>query len=125
MTDQRGIDAWLERLPPDRQDEATALADQVRKSRPGLDEAVKWGRLTFTAGDDWHHWLCAVAATKRSVTLTFHKGVLLDDPAGLLEGSGAYVRTVPYARAAAEPDAVAALIGRAVERQTDMLDEKD
>lgn len=125
MTEVTSIDAWLDKLPDDRRQEATALAGQVRASRPGLDEAVKWGRLTFTADDNWHHWLCAVAATKRSVNLTFHKGVLLDDPAGLLEGSGQYIRTVPYARATAEPDAVAALIAQAVSRQTEMLDEKE
>ncbi|PZF80966.1 DUF1801 domain-containing protein [Jiangella anatolica] len=122
MTTHPGqIDVWLDHLPADRRDEAVQLADQVRAAAPELDEAIKWNRLTFTAGGDWHHWVCAVAATKRAVSLSFHKGSLLDDPDGLLTGDGQYLRGVSHARAHAEPAAVAALVRQAVARQKDML----
>ena len=64
--------------------------------------------------------LIAVAA--RGVSLVFHKGSLLDDPAGLLEGEGRYLRQVTYERAAKDPEAVTELVRQAVARQTDMLD---
>jgi hypothetical protein len=37
------------------------------------------GRLTFTREGDWHHWICAVSATKNAVKLVIHKGALLAD----------------------------------------------
>jgi hypothetical protein len=97
-------------------DERDQLIEMVRRARPGFDEAVKWGRLTFTVDGDWHHWVCAVTPKK----IVFHKGALLADPAGLLTGSGAYVREVPAAAARGAPDAVSALVLEAVRHQRDM-----
>ncbi|CAM00279.1 hypothetical protein A8924_1339 [Saccharopolyspora erythraea NRRL 2338] len=51
----------------------------------------------------------------------FHKGVLLDDPEGLLTGSGRYVREVSPTTAALRPDAVSALLRDAFARRTDLL----
>lgn len=115
------IGVWLDQLPTDHRAEVEALAAQVRAAVPGLDEAIKWNRLTFTAGGDWHHWVCAVAATKRGVSLSLHKGALLDDPERLLTGDGQYLRTVPGARASEHAAALAALLRQAVDRQRDML----
>jgi len=56
------------------------------------------------------------------VSLVFHKGALLDDPAGLLEGEGRYLRQVPHDKAAKDPGAVTGLVRQAIARQTDMLD---
>ncbi|MCT2583317.1 DUF1801 domain-containing protein [Actinophytocola gossypii] len=108
-------------MKPD-QAEADALADLVRTTGEDLDEAIKWRRLTFTAGGDWHHWVCAVAVTTRGVNLMFHKGALLDDPARLLRGEGRYLRQIPSAAALEHPNEVHALVRAAVARQTDMLD---
>jgi len=108
------VDEWLADHPG-----ATPLADLVRATAT-LDEDVKWNRLTFTAGGDWHHWVCAVAAGRKAVNLVFHKGSLLADPAGLLTGDGKYTRQVPAARALAAPDEVAALVRDALAHQTDM-----
>jgi hypothetical protein len=116
------VERWLGALPEGPRQEAEGLATQVRAAAPALGEAVKWGRLTFTAQGDWHHWVCAVAATKSDARLVFHKGALLDDPAGLLVGDGRYVRQMPYSRAAGDPDAVAALVRSAIARQKDLLD---
>lgn len=115
------IEDWLLALPDSRRHEAEALAAQVRRASPALDETIKWGRLTFTAAGDWHHWVCAVAASRKEVRLVIHKGALLDDPAGLLEGDGRYVRQLPYERAARNEDAVAALVRAAVARRREML----
>lgn len=115
------IDVWLDQLPADRRAEAEELAARLRAAGDGLDEAIKWNRLTFTAGGDWHHWVAAVSVTKDGVSLMFHKGVLLDDPEGLLEGGGQYLRSMPAARAGERPDAVAALLRQAIDRQKDML----
>jgi hypothetical protein len=121
------VQDWLSQWPPDQREQVEWLASKVHAATPDgtLAEAVKWRRLTFTAGEDWHHWLCAIAVTARAVNLVFHKGVLLTDPAGLLAGDGRYIRQVSYEQAAAHPDAVAALVREALTHQTDMLPEAE
>jgi uncharacterized protein DUF1801 len=106
------VDDWLAAHP-----DALPLANLVRGSA-SLDEEVKWGRLTFTADSNWHHWVCAVT----DASLVFHKGVLLADPDGLLTGDGKYIRQVDAARALAAPDAVAVLVRDAIAHQVDMVD---
>jgi hypothetical protein len=106
----------------ERQGQIDDLAGLVRAAVPEVDEAVKWRRLTFTVDGDWHHWLCAVAASTKGVALMFHKGALLDDPANLLRGEGRYLRQVPYATAMAHQEEIAALLRQAIEHRTDMLE---
>jgi hypothetical protein len=120
-TRPQDVREWLAKLPAERQEQAEWLSERVHAAHDGIDEALKWRRLTFTVDGNWHHWLCAVAASKQAVSLTFHKGALLNDPAGLLEGDARYTRQVPYERAAENPGAVTALVRDAVEHQEDML----
>lgn len=115
------VEAWLAALPPHQRDQAEWLAARVHAAAPDIAEAVKWKRLTFTVDDNWHHWLCAVAATKKQVALTFHKGSLLADPDGLLGGTSQYTRQVGHDDARAAPAAVVALVGEAIAHQTDMI----
>jgi hypothetical protein len=119
----REVEAWLDKQSPAHQAQAQGLADVVHRADTAIDEAIKWRRLTFTVGDNWHHWLFAVAISKGGVSLVFHKGVLLDDPANLLRGEGRYLRHIPYEVAVAHPDAVTALSREAISHQTDMLEE--
>jgi hypothetical protein len=116
------VEDWLRQRDEPQRAQAESLATLVHAAGSEVEEAVKWGRLTFTADENWHHWLCAVAATKRGVTLMFHKGALLDDPQRLLRGEGRYLRHVPHDRAASNPEAVTALVRQAVERQSEMLE---
>lgn len=110
------VDDWLTEHV-----DAAPLVALVRGAAQ-LDEEIKWGRLTFTTGGDWHHWICAVAATRKGVHLVFHKGVLLADPAALLSGDGKYTRQLAAEQALAAPDEVTALVRDAVAHQRDMLD---
>jgi hypothetical protein len=89
---------------------------------PDAQHARKWGRLTFTREGDWHHWICAVSATKNAVKLAVHKGALLADPHGAMEGNGRYTRVIPF-RTPDEIDAdvVAPILRQAADRQRDLL----
>jgi hypothetical protein len=116
------VEDWVRRWTPDQRQQVEWLAGRVHAAGKGVAEAIKWQRLTFTVDGNWHHWLCAIAVTKGAVSLVFHKGSLLGDPAGMLQGDGRYLRQVPYDRAAADPGAVTALVRQAIARQTDMLD---
>jgi hypothetical protein len=117
------VQTWLEKQGSARQDEAEQLAALVHGADKRIDEAIKWRRLTFTVGENWHHWLCAIAASKRGASLVFHKGALLDDPKGLLQGDNKYLREIPYEQAMAHQSAVATLVRDAIKHQTDMLDD--
>ncbi|RZS44724.1 uncharacterized protein DUF1801 [Herbihabitans rhizosphaerae] len=101
--------------------DAEALANLLAQAEPRLERATKWGRLTFTLDQNWHHWICQIAESKKGAKLVFHKGVLLDDPAGLLTGSARYLREVSAERALADTEAIRALVRSAVEHQTDMV----
>ncbi|TDB93718.1 DUF1801 domain-containing protein [Actinomadura sp. 7K534] len=117
-----GVRDWLDGLDGDVRGQVEDLAALVGATDPRLEQAVKWGRLTFTVSGDWHHWLCGIAATKKGAKVVFHKGVLLEDPHRLLTGSGRYVREVPAEVALGAPEAITDLVGDAVTHQTDMLD---
>ena len=113
------VEQWLSRLdPPTR----TEVEQVVTAADPRVQRAVKWGRLTYSLEGNWHHWLCAVAVSKRSRRLVFHKGALLEDRSGLLDGDGRYVREIPLAEALRQGDGVADLVRSAIRHETDMLD---
>jgi hypothetical protein len=116
------IEDWLGRLDGEQREQAEWLAGTVEDAVPEAEAAIKWKRLTFTLDGDWHHWLCAVAASGAGVRLVFHKGVLLEDADGLLAGDGRYLRETLYADAVANPEGLAALLRQATERRTEMLE---
>lgn len=116
------VPGWINRLEPRTRAEVEEVAGLITGVDPRLHQAIKWGRLTFAVGDNWHHWLCSIAVTKKASTLVFHKGVLLDDPGRLLTGTGRYVRQLPLASARQHPNAVAQLVRSAIDHETESLD---
>jgi hypothetical protein len=97
------------------------VIDVVVEVLPDAQYEWKWGRLTFTRSGDWHHWLCAIAPGRKTVRLLVHKGALLADPRGVLEGDGRYLRAIAFA----SPDdvdaaVVAPVLREAAARQTEM-----
>jgi hypothetical protein len=56
------------------------------------------------------------------VKLVVHKGAMLADPQGAMEGEGRYVRAIPFqAPDEIDPDVVAPILREAADRQTEML----
>ncbi len=89
---------------------------------PEAQHERKWGQLTFTLQGDWHHWICAVASTKKAVKLVIHKGALLADPHGAMEGKGRYLRAIRFqAPEEINPSVLAPILREAAARQTEML----
>jgi hypothetical protein len=123
--DVSGREAIIARVLPGLEERSRAtvarLVDVIFDVLPEAQHARKWGRLTFTREGDWHHWICAVTATKRAVKLVIHKGALLADPHGVMEGQGRYTRSIAF-RSADEVDAgvVAPILREAAARQTEM-----
>ena len=67
------------------------LRSFVKKCVPGTKETVNsWGIPTFERKDPF----CFFMVGKKHVTFGFHSGTSLDDPEGLLEGTGKNIRHV-------------------------------
>jgi hypothetical protein len=97
------------------------LIDVVVDVLPDTEHGRKWGRLTFTRNADWHHWLCAIAPTSKGVKLLVHKGALLADPQGVLEGEGRYLRAITFASPEdVDTDVIAPILQEAAARQAEM-----
>jgi hypothetical protein len=120
MSKTADLATWVERHTPEQQSQIRWFADRVHAADGRIAEAIKWDRLTFTIEGNWHHWLCAVQATRRGVSPLLHKGALLDDPDLLLQGGGPYLRQVPFTEAAVRPEAVTRLVREAITHQTDL-----
>jgi hypothetical protein len=116
----RIITAYFPELDERLRPTVERVIDVVVEVLPDAEYERKWGRLTFTRNGDWHHWLCAIAPGRNTVRLLVHKGALLADPRGVLEGDGRYLRAITFA----SPDdvdaaVVAPVLREAAARQTE------
>jgi hypothetical protein len=97
------------------------LIDLILDVLPDAQHERKWGRLTFTREGDWHHWICAISYTKNAVKLVIHKGALLADPRGVMEGEGRYSRAITVrSPEQIDADVLAPIVREAASRQTEM-----
>lgn len=70
---------------------ARELRDIIRKAIPDADESIKWGIPVYEANG----LTCALRPSGDYVALQFYaSGITLDDPDGLLEGTGKKMRHV-------------------------------
>jgi hypothetical protein len=116
------VDAHLPDLDPAWRPTAERVIGVILEELPDAQHDRKWGRLTFTRDDDWHHWICAIAPSKKALKLVIHKGALLDDPGGAMEGTGRYTRSISFrAPEEVDPWLLRPLLRQAADRQTDML----
>ncbi|MCA8934779.1 MAG: DUF1801 domain-containing protein [Planctomycetes bacterium] len=72
------------------EDVVLALAALVRKFAPKAEEAIKWTQPVWSLNGP----LCYMKAFKKYVNFGFWRGAELDDPKGLLEGTGKQMRHV-------------------------------
>jgi hypothetical protein len=97
------------------------LIDVILDALPDAQHERKWGRLTFTCGGDWHHWICTISPTKKAVRLVIHKGALLADARGVMQGEGRYVRDIRFMSPnEIDADVVTGILREAAARQTEM-----
>jgi hypothetical protein len=66
------------------------LRKLVMSSSPGVSEDIKWGRPWYSKNG----YLCYISTAKAHVTFGFSNGARLNDPRGLLEGTGKGMRHV-------------------------------
>ena len=78
------VDAYMERLDHPFKAEVQALREIIKGVDPRITEQVKWNAPSFSY--EGYMATFNLHATKH-VHLVWHNGVVLEDPAGLLEGS--------------------------------------
>ena len=117
MKTYESFDLYLADQPLKNRTIIKALRAFVKRTAPKLDEAVKWGNGCWVKGKAP---VAYVYSDKGYVQFGFFRGAQLEDPKGLLEGKGQYVRHIKV-RAAADIDrtAFAALLRQAARRSHD------
>ena len=83
------FDDYLQDQSSKNQEIIRALRKFVKRVEPGLREAVKWGNGCWTGGNEP---VAYVHSDSGYVQFGFFYGSSLEDPKGLLEGKGRYVR---------------------------------
>lgn len=85
------IDAYVQQADPRLQEIVQGLRALLRETVPEAREAINpWGLPTWEVDGP----LCYVSLAKNHVTFGFAQGTSLDDPHGLLEGTGKNLRHV-------------------------------
>ena len=98
-----------------------AIVNLAYKVKPSFQNRMQWQKLTFTLKDNWHHWVFSLSKTKLGMTLTFHKGWLLDDPHNILSGDGKHLRMSRFTAVdQIQKDLLEKLFGEAIEHQLDL-----
>lgn len=105
------VDRFVEEQPGQHGKTVALLVDLVRETLPDAKEKLHHGAPWFQVDGQM---VCYVAAHSKHVNLGFRYGALLDDPDGLLEGTGKQMRHVKLRDPAAIPqETLARLLKRA------------
>jgi hypothetical protein len=91
------FDLYLADQPPKNRTLIRALRKFVKRTAPKLVESVKWGNGCWVNGKDP---VAYVYSDTGLVQFGFFRGASLDDPKGLLEGKGEYVRHIKVRKTA-------------------------
>ena len=83
------FDEYLKDQSPKNQAIIRGLRRLVKRVEPGLSESVKWGNGCWVGSNGP---VAYVYSAPEYVQFGFFRGSSLDDPRGLLEGKGRYVR---------------------------------
>lgn len=78
----------LQGVEPEKYAILQALREIVFAHNPDTTERIMYGGIMFTSSEDWG----GLFVSKKHVSFEFSKGFALEDPKGVLEGSGKYRR---------------------------------
>jgi hypothetical protein len=78
------VDAYMDRLDHPLKAEAQAVREIIKGVDPRITEQVKWNAPSFSYRD---YLVTFNLRSPEHVHLVWHNGVVLEDPAGLLEGA--------------------------------------
>ena len=94
MTDK---EIFINKVNPDFLDIFEKITKAIESVDEKLDCEIKWGKLTYGLSGDYHHWICGIAQTKKSLNLIFHFGGLLEDKnKKFIVGESFFLRKLEY-----------------------------
>ena len=87
------VDEYLAKKEHPLTAEIQLVREIILNAHPGIEETIKWSSPTFMyKGNMASYFMNA----KKHVSLMFHKGALIEDKTGLLEGDGKEGRTAKF-----------------------------
>lgn len=117
---QEAVNGYLASVDPGARTLAAALDAVIRSVRPDFDVAVKYRLLMYALAGDWRHWVCAIDAQPRRVSLRFLYGVMLADPRHVLRPGSSVLATWDFAPSdTIAEEAVRAYVAEAAERYSE------
>src|SRR6478609_2000560 len=85
------VDDYVQSLSGWHQDVAKRLRKLIKAASKDLTEEVKWGWPCYTCGGKN---ICGFMHMRDTVNFVLYRGAKLDDPQGLIEGTGKSMRHV-------------------------------
>ncbi len=88
------VDEYLAKKAHPMHDEIERVREIILATHPEITETIKWSSPTFLyKGNMASYFMNA----KKHVSLMFHKGALIKDDSGLLQGDGKEARVAKFA----------------------------
>ncbi|MDX1478865.1 MAG: DUF1801 domain-containing protein [Saprospiraceae bacterium] len=87
------VDDYLQKKAHPLTAEIQRVREIILSTDPVMEETIKWSTPTFIYKGNMASFSMHA---KKFVSLMFHKGALLDDPYGLLDGDGKEVRIARF-----------------------------
>ncbi len=88
-TDKSQVTAMIEMLRSPQKEICTQLRMMIAEKFPALEEKWRWSRPVYAIGKEN---ICYMVANKHDINFGFDDGAKLNDPKGLLMGTGANMR---------------------------------
>ena len=84
MADKKTVDSWMEELDPSLREIAQTLRWLILQAVPDISETIKWGTPNYAKSGN----VCYLAANNGYINFGFFNGAALNNPDGLIDGSG-------------------------------------
>ena len=109
---EKAVDGYIAGLEGWKGEIVSRVRQIVLKAAPGAKESIKWAQPVYESSGPFAY----IKAFKSAVNLGFWRGADLEDPNGLLQGSGNKMRHIKLTSVAdVDEKALAGLVSQAVE----------
>ena len=85
------ITGWLESVRPEHRELLSGLHDLIVDVEPGFEIALKWGKPAYSLEGEMFMY---IADQSKYVQLGFYNGAQMNDPHGIIEGTGKRLRHI-------------------------------
>lgn len=121
MNKSKEVDQYLANFDHPLKAEIEAVREIILSASDKITESIKWSAPSYAYKDN----LCTFnPRAKKFVNLTFHKGALINDTTGLLEGDQKEARVARFANME-EVHAKRNALGHVVGQWVKLMDETD